>query len=88
MRLQVLPVEQITARLGDAFGLLTGGGPTALPQQQTLRRSRRGECFHSIGPNCSDYLVPGSSHLWNEMTIVGLARVLSRVGTVGHDGVL
>ena len=36
-RVAVLSVEQIAARLGDRFRLLTGGGRTALPRQQTLR---------------------------------------------------
>ncbi len=34
---RVLPVHQIAARLDDRFRLLTGGGRTALPHQQTLR---------------------------------------------------
>ena len=36
-RVKVLSVEQIAARLKDAFQLLTGGDRTALPRQQTLR---------------------------------------------------
>ena len=36
-RLKLLKVEQIKARLEDAFRLLTGGSRTALPRQQTLR---------------------------------------------------
>jgi tetratricopeptide (TPR) repeat protein len=32
-----VPVEQIRARLGDRFHLLTGGSRVALPRQQTLR---------------------------------------------------
>ena len=36
-RVKVLSVEQIAARLDDAFRLLTGGSRTALPRQQTLR---------------------------------------------------
>jgi predicted ATPase/Flp pilus assembly protein TadD len=36
-RLKILNVEQIAARLDDAFHLLTGGSRTALPRQQTLR---------------------------------------------------
>ena len=36
-RVGVLGVEQIAARLGNAFRLLTGGSRTALPRQQTLR---------------------------------------------------
>ncbi len=36
-RVRVLRVEQIAARLADAFRLLTGGSRTALPRQQTLR---------------------------------------------------
>ena len=36
-RVKVLSVEQIAARLEDAFRLLTGGARTALPRQQTLR---------------------------------------------------
>ena len=36
-RVKVLKVEQIAARLDDAFRLLTGGSRTALPRQQTLR---------------------------------------------------
>src|SRR5215208_5247990 len=34
---RVLSVEQISQRLGDSFGLLTGGGRTTLPRQRTLR---------------------------------------------------
>src|SRR5204862_4713684 len=34
---KALPVEQMAARLDDAFRLLTGGSRTALPRQQTLR---------------------------------------------------
>jgi non-specific serine/threonine protein kinase len=36
-RTRVLSVEQIEARLGDRFMLLTGGSRTGLPQHQTLR---------------------------------------------------
>jgi non-specific serine/threonine protein kinase len=36
-RVKVLSVEQIAARLGDRFRLLTGGSRTALPHHQTLR---------------------------------------------------
>jgi predicted ATPase len=36
-RVKVLSVEQIAARLDDAFRLLTAGSRTALPRQQTLR---------------------------------------------------
>jgi predicted ATPase/class 3 adenylate cyclase len=36
-RARVLSVEQIAARLGDQFRLLTGGSRTAMPRQQTLR---------------------------------------------------
>jgi predicted ATPase len=36
-RVKVLTVEQIAARLGDRFLLLTGGSRTLLPRQQTLR---------------------------------------------------
>ncbi len=36
-RVNMLGVEQIAARLGNAFRLLTGGSRTALPRQQTLR---------------------------------------------------
>ena len=36
-RVRMLKVEQIAARLDDAFRLLTGGSRTALPRQQTLR---------------------------------------------------
>src|SRR6266545_240279 len=36
-RLRTLPVEQIAARLGDRFRLLSGGSRTALPRHQTLQ---------------------------------------------------
>lgn len=36
-RLDMLTTEQVTKRLANAFGLLTGGARTALPRQQTLR---------------------------------------------------
>ena len=36
-RVKLLKMEQIAARLDDAFRLLTGGSRTALPRQQTLR---------------------------------------------------
>jgi predicted ATPase/DNA-binding SARP family transcriptional activator len=36
-RLRTLPVDQIAARLGDRFRLLTGGSRTALPRHQTLQ---------------------------------------------------
>jgi predicted ATPase/DNA-binding winged helix-turn-helix (wHTH) protein len=36
-RIRSLSVEQINARIGDRFRLLTGGSRTALPRQQTLR---------------------------------------------------
>lgn len=36
-RTRALPVDEIAARLGDRFRLLTGGARTALPRQQTLR---------------------------------------------------
>ncbi len=36
-RTRSLSVEQINARLGERFRLLTGGSRTALPRQQTLR---------------------------------------------------
>jgi predicted ATPase/class 3 adenylate cyclase len=35
-RVRALPLEQIAARLGQRFRLLTGGSRTALPRQQTL----------------------------------------------------
>ncbi|GGM70994.1 BTAD domain-containing putative transcriptional regulator [Dactylosporangium sucinum] len=35
-RLRTLPAEEIAARLGDRFRLLTGGHRTALPRHQTL----------------------------------------------------
>jgi predicted ATPase/DNA-binding SARP family transcriptional activator len=38
-RLRLLSVEQISDRLEDAFQLLTGGSPAALPRHQTLRAS-------------------------------------------------
>jgi non-specific serine/threonine protein kinase len=37
VRLRSLSVEQLARRLDDRFRLLTGGGRTALPRQQTLR---------------------------------------------------
>jgi predicted ATPase/DNA-binding NarL/FixJ family response regulator len=37
VRTRVLSPEQILERLSDRFGLLTGGGPAALPRHQTLR---------------------------------------------------
>jgi predicted ATPase/DNA-binding CsgD family transcriptional regulator len=37
VRTRVLTVQQILDRLTDRFGLLTGGGPAALPRHQTLR---------------------------------------------------
>ena len=37
VRTRVLSVEQIRDRLGDRFGLLTGGSRAALPRHQTLR---------------------------------------------------
>jgi predicted ATPase/DNA-binding SARP family transcriptional activator len=36
-RTRAFPIEQLAARLGDRFRLLTGGARTALPRQQTLR---------------------------------------------------
>jgi predicted ATPase/class 3 adenylate cyclase len=36
-RVKAMSPEQIAARLGDSFRLLTGGSRTALPRQQTLR---------------------------------------------------
>jgi non-specific serine/threonine protein kinase len=36
-RIRALSVEQIVARLADAYRLLTGGSRSALPRQQTLR---------------------------------------------------
>jgi tetratricopeptide (TPR) repeat protein len=36
-RLRMLPVEELAARLDDAFRLLTGGSRTALPRHQTLQ---------------------------------------------------
>jgi predicted ATPase/DNA-binding CsgD family transcriptional regulator len=38
-RINVLTVEQIAARIADRFGLLAGGGRTAVPRQRTLRAS-------------------------------------------------
>jgi predicted ATPase/DNA-binding CsgD family transcriptional regulator len=37
VRTRVLTAQQILDRLADRFGLLTGGGPAALPRHQTLR---------------------------------------------------
>lgn len=37
VRINVLPVEKICAKLDDRFKLLTGGKRTALPRQQTLK---------------------------------------------------
>src|SRR5712691_1149789 len=36
VRTRILTVEQILGRLSDRFGLLTGGGPAALPRHKTL----------------------------------------------------
>lgn len=36
-RVKVMSVEQLAARMGDLFSLLTSGNRTALPRQQTLR---------------------------------------------------
>jgi non-specific serine/threonine protein kinase len=36
-RVRVLSVEQISSRLEDSFGLLTGGSRTAMPRHRTLR---------------------------------------------------
>lgn len=36
-RLRSMPIEQLVARLGDRFRLLSGGSRTALPRHQTLR---------------------------------------------------
>jgi predicted ATPase/DNA-binding SARP family transcriptional activator len=36
-RLRTMAPEQVAARLGDRFQLLTGGGRTAVPRHQTLR---------------------------------------------------
>jgi predicted ATPase/DNA-binding SARP family transcriptional activator/tetratricopeptide (TPR) repeat protein len=36
-RLRSLPVDELAARLGDRFALLTGGSRTALPRHRTLR---------------------------------------------------
>jgi predicted ATPase/class 3 adenylate cyclase len=36
-RIRSLPVEDVAARMKDRFRLLTGGDPTALPRQRTLR---------------------------------------------------
>jgi predicted ATPase/DNA-binding SARP family transcriptional activator len=36
-RLRTMAPEQVAARLGDRFGLLTGGSRTAVPRHQTLR---------------------------------------------------
>jgi predicted ATPase/DNA-binding SARP family transcriptional activator len=36
-RVRVLPPEQLSQRLGDAFRVLTGGGRTAVPRHRTLR---------------------------------------------------
>jgi predicted ATPase/class 3 adenylate cyclase len=36
-RVRSMPVEEVDRRLGQSFGLLTGGSRTALPRQQTLR---------------------------------------------------
>jgi predicted ATPase/class 3 adenylate cyclase len=36
-RVRSLPVDEIAARMHDRFRLLTGGDPTALPRQRTLR---------------------------------------------------
>ncbi|MGE5463297.1 MAG: ATP-binding protein [Syntrophothermus sp.] len=38
-RVDILSVEQIAVRLHESFDLLTGGGRTALPRQQTIRGS-------------------------------------------------
>jgi predicted ATPase/DNA-binding winged helix-turn-helix (wHTH) protein len=38
-RVRALSVDKIAARLDDRFRLLTGGDPTAMPRQQTLRAS-------------------------------------------------
>jgi predicted ATPase len=47
-RVRVLQVEQIVARLGDRFRLLTGGSRTALPRHQHLVRPSVGATTCSI----------------------------------------
>jgi non-specific serine/threonine protein kinase len=59
-RLRVLPAEQIAARLGDRFQLLTGGGRTASPRQQTLRATVEWSY---------DLLTPAEQILFNRLSI-------------------
>jgi predicted ATPase/serine/threonine protein kinase/uncharacterized protein HemY len=60
VRTRVLTVEQIIARLNDRFKLLTGGGRTALPRQQTLK---------ALIDWSYDLLAEGEQYLWHRLSV-------------------
>ena len=79
VRTRVLSVEQISDRLADRFGLLTGGSRAALPRHQTLRTAI--EWSH-------DLLKPEERALFRRLSAFAGRFTLDDVGSVcAFDGV-
>jgi len=72
-RVNVLPIEQIAARLDDRFRLLTGGSRTALPRQQTLL---------ALIDWSYDWLSPAEQALFNRLSVFRGGCALEAMGTV------
>jgi len=72
-RVNVLPIEQIAARLDDRFRLLTGGSRTALPRQQTLL---------ALIDWSYDWLSPAEQALFNRLSVFRGGCALETMETV------
>lgn len=74
-RVRVLNVEQIAARLGDRFRLLTGGSRAEMPRQQTLR---------ALIDWSHDLLDEPERALFRRLSVFGGSFTLEAVESVGQ----
>ncbi|MBV1848784.1 BTAD domain-containing putative transcriptional regulator [Catellatospora tritici] len=81
-RLRTLPPEQLAARLGDRFRLLSGGNRTALPRHQTLR---------AVVDWSWDLLTPAEQAVWRRLSVFAggatLAAAEAACAELGSDTV-
>ncbi len=73
VRVNVLSVEQIAARLDDRFRFLTGGSRTALPRQRTLRGSI--DWSYNLLPETERLLLQRLSVFWGGWTLEAAEKV-------------
>ena len=78
-RLRSLTPDQVAARLGDRFRLLTGGSRTALPRHQTLR---------AVVAWSWDLLTPAERALWRRLSVFPAGVTLDGAEQVCADDAL